>query len=258
YFVSNIDYNKPSGIFQQMRHSLNIIYSLESKKKIDNLLKKTKPDLIHLNNFAHQISPSILGVIKKYRIPTVMTMRDYKMVCPSYSMFVNGNPCGKCKNGKYYFCFLKKCTKGSLIKSLVNVFEMYLHHKLLHIYDKIDIYISPSMFLMKRVKEMGFNAKVVYLPNFVDIERYKPYYGWKEESIIYTGRLSPEKGLVTLINAIKEVNISLNIIGDGPIKEKLINKVENEKITNVNFLGYKKGEELKNEIKKSMFLVLPS
>ncbi|GAH41840.1 unnamed protein product, partial [marine sediment metagenome] len=59
-------------------------------------------------------------------------------------------PCERCKNGKYYHCFLNKCTKNSIVKSLINTVEMYLHHKILNIYDKIDMYISPSKFLINK------------------------------------------------------------------------------------------------------------
>lgn len=258
YFVSYVDYNKPSGILYKLKTSINILYSFEARNKLDALLKEIKPDIVHLNNFAHQISPSVLHAIKKYDIPTVMTMRDYKLVCPSYLMLSEGKPCERCKKGRYYFCLLRKCTKGSTIKSLVNTLEMYLHHRVLKIYDLIDIFISPSRFLMKKVEEMGFDGKIVYLPNFFDVENIQPSYNYEEESIVYFGRLSHEKGLETLIKAVKGLPIQLKIIGEGPIKEYLISIVKNEQINNMHFLGYKKGEELEKEIKKSMFVVLPS
>jgi glycosyltransferase involved in cell wall biosynthesis len=258
YFVPEVDYNKESRIVQRLKMAFNIFYSFEAKSKIDRLIKVINPELAHLNNFYHQLSPSILDPIKKHGIPVVMTLHDYKLVCPSYSMLLNGRPCERCKNGKYCFCLLKKCVKNSYLKSFISTLEMYLHHKILHIYNKVDIFISPSIFLLEKIKEMGFKGKMVYLPNFVDIDKFKPFYRWEEESIVYAGRLSYEKGLNTLIDAVKGLKIELKIIGDGPLKKYLSAKVENEKIKNVRFLGYKTGEELRNEIKKSMFTILPS
>jgi len=258
YFVSYIDYNKPLGIFKKLKVSMKILYSLEAKRKISELLKNWMPDIVHLNNFAHQISPSILDVFKKYRIPTVMTMRDYKMVCPAYSMLLNGKPCEKCKNGKYYYCFKNKCNKNCRAKSFISMLEMYLHHKVLKIYESIDYFIAPSKFLMNKVKEMGFNKRVVYLPNFVDLDVYKPDYNSSEDSIVYFGRLSEEKGLETLIDAVKNLNTNLKIIGSGPYKDRLNNKVIIEKIKNVFFLGYKKGEELRKIVGESLIVVVPS
>lgn len=258
YFVSYIDYNKPVGILQRLKFALNILYSFEAKNKVSHLLKEIKPDIVHLNNFAHELSPSILDVFDKYDIPSVMTMRDYKLVCPAYIMLSRGKPCERCRNGRYYHCFLKRCTKGSVLKSLGSTIEMYLHHKVLHIYDKINTFISPSRFLMEKVKEMGFVGRLVYLPNFVDTRELKPRYTWDEESIVYAGRLSYEKGITTLIEACKGIGTRLKIIGDGPLKENLEERVRTLGIKNVDFLGYRKGGELKEEIRRSMFVVLPS
>lgn len=257
YFVSHVDYNEKPGL-QGLRMALNILYSFEAKKKINALLKAVRPDIVHLNNFAHQISPSILDVIKRYDIPVVMTMRDYKMVCPSYTMMENGKPCERCKGGRFYFCFLKKCTRDSAMKSMLNAAEMYLHHRILHIYDKIDIYISPSKFLKNMVRQMGLEGEIRHLPNFIQPEEFQPSYGWEEKSIVYVGRLSYEKGLVTLIDAAKGLDVAVKIIGDGPLRNPLMFRVKSEEIQNVHFLGYKTGEDLNQEIRRSMFAVLPS
>ncbi len=258
YFVSTIDYNKKMGLRQQLREALNILYSMEAKRKMEALLKKVRPDIVHLNNFAHQISPSILDVFYRHGIPSVMTMRDYKLVCPVYTMLSEGKPCERCKDGRYYHCFLRRCTKGSMLKSLVNTIEMYLHHRIMHIYDKIDTFISPSRFMMEKVKEMGFRGRLVHLPNFVYTTEFKPRYRWDEESIVYAGRLSYEKGIATLIEACRSIGVRLKIIGDGPMKEELEERVRTRGIRNVEFLGYRKGEELKEEIRRCMFVVLPS
>lgn len=258
YFVSYVDLNRPGNVKKQVKIALNILYSLEAKRKIEALIQKIKPDIAHLNNFAHQISPSILHVLSKYNIPMVMTMRDYKLTCPTYSMLLNGKPCEKCKNGKYFQCFINRCTEKSYSKSLLNTVEMYLHNRILHIYDLVDIFISPSRFLKDKIKNMGFKGKVVHLPNFVQLEEFNPRFDWQENSIVYFGRLSKEKGLFTLLEAMKGLDVKLKIIGEGPIKESLKFKVRSEKLNNIVFLDYKLREELKHEIKKSMFVVLPS
>lgn len=257
-FVSQVNYDDAGGFSAKAINAMNILYSLEAKKKIAVLLKEFLPDIVHLNNFAHQIGPSILGEIKKYDIPVVMTMHDYKMVCPCYAMLSNEKPCERCRGGQYYHCGLNRCTKGSLFKSMVNVAEMYLHHKVLHIYDKINLYISPSLFLKDKVEKMGLKGETLHLPNCVDVENIQPEFEWEENSIVYVGRLSYEKGLETLINAVRGMPVQLKIIGDGPLREFLDEKVHIERINNVVFLGYRTGEDLKNEIRKSMFLIISS
>ncbi|MFH1957599.1 MAG: glycosyltransferase family 4 protein [bacterium] len=258
FFVDKVDY-KTSGFKTSISFVLKILYSLEAKNKIKRLLSHESFDIIHLHNFAHQISPSILHVFKKRNIPVVMTSHDYKLVCPSYSMLVDGVPCERCKNSKYYWCFVKKCTKNSYLKSFINVVEMYLHHKILHIYDDIDIFISPSMFLKEKLKEMGFKHKIEYLPNCIYPGEFIPKYENNGKSICYFGRLSHEKGLVTLIKAMKGLDdVELKIIGDGQIKEKLKHYIEDHGVKNIRFLGYKTGNDLDNEIKNSSAVVIPS
>jgi glycosyltransferase involved in cell wall biosynthesis len=257
-FVDNIDFQNGGGAKKQLVTAMNILYSFEAKHKVQKLIETMRPDVVHLNNFAHQISPSVLDAIKRFNIPVVMTMHDYKLVCPAYSMLLDGKPCERCKNGKYYHCFLNRCTKGSRAKSLINTIEMYLHHQILHIYDKLDMLISPSRFLRDKCHEMGLKREIVHLPNFVPVVDCQPQYEWTEKAITYVGRLSVEKGVHTLIEAMKGLDIRLKIIGEGPLRTELEAKVRNEKIDNVTFLGYRTGDELKNEIKNSIAGVLSS
>lgn len=258
YFVSNIDYEF-NGLENRLNAASRLLYSFEAKEKIERLIKEQKPDIAHLHNIHHQISPSVLTSLRKFKIPIVLTLHDYKMVCPSYSMMYNGKTCMACGGGKYYRCFLKRCNKGSRIKSLLSAMEMYLHHKVLHIYKLADIFISPSMFLKHKLEEMGFTGKVVHLPNFIKLGENAPAYNLDEKSIVYFGRLSREKGLFDLIDAVKDIKgITLRIIGEGSLEGEIKNKISVEGINNVILLGYKKGEDLKNEIIKSMFVILPS
>lgn len=258
FFVDNKDYSRDGSLKQQIVTACNLIYSMESKRKIRDLIKNETPDIVHLHNFAHQISPSILDVLKKYAIPCVMTMHDYKMTCPSYRMLTKGKLCERCKGGRFYWCTIKKCTKNSVGKSLLNTVEMYCHHRLLHIYDHIQTYISPSRFLAEKTREMGLKGNIVHLPNFIDPLSFSPRYSFTENTISYVGRLSFEKGLMTLIRAMKGLNTSLKIIGDGPMRKQLEKLVDKENLHNIHFLGYRPASEVKSELRKSMFMVIPS
>ena len=258
YFVPYVDYNKPQGIVQKFKTAANVLYSFEAKRKIRKVIEANRPDIVHLSNFAHQISPSILDVFHEFKIPTVMTLRDYKLTCPAYTMFNKNQVCEKCKGGKFYHCLLNKCTHNSRVKSFVNMLEMYLHHKILHIYNKIDVFISPSMFLRDKLKEMGFKHEIKYLPNFTDFGTFQLQTNYVNNCIIYFGRLSNEKGLFTLLDAVKCINVQLKIIGNGPIRTQLEEKTSTEKISNVVFTGYKKSDELKRDIQNAAVTITPS
>ena len=258
YFVRNVDYEN-MDLRGRLMAAINIIHSSEAARKIARLIKDERPDVAHLHNIYHQISPSILYPLKRAGIPIVMSLHDHKMVCASYLMFNKGKVCQACKDERYYRCFLKKCVKDSRMKSLLAAVEMYTHHKIRNVYDKVDFFISPSAYLKSKLTEMGFKGEVRYLPHFVDTISCSPRFDREEDSIVYFGRLSPEKGLDTLLDSVKDVKgIVLKIIGTGPMQGKLEDRVKNENLKNVRLLGYKGGSELNAEIKKSMAVVLPS
>ena len=258
-FVTQVDYDKPGGILKQLKTASNLIYSREATRKLKKVLLAEKPDIVHLHNFAHQISPSVLDVLKEFEIPSVMTVHDFKLVCAAYSLLVRGRICEKCAGGRHYHCFLNKCAKNSRTKSLLSTAEMYLHHQILHSYDKINFFISPSKFHLNKIGEMGFKGPMVHLPNFVELDGYMPAYASEEDSIVYFGRLIEEKGLLSLLEAMKEIDgITLKVLGDGPQREVLEARARNLGLENIQFLGYRTGDDLKNEIKKSKFFILPS
>jgi glycosyltransferase involved in cell wall biosynthesis len=258
FFIEYTDLNQPGNIKQRIAIASNILFSFDARAKISDLVSNIKPDIVHLNNFAHQISPSILQVFQRHNIPTVMTLHDYKMVCASYLMVNNGKICEACKNGKYNMCFWRKCVKGSRLKSLLNTMEMYLHHKILHLYDLIDVYIAPSIFLRQKLYDMGFSKKIVYLPNFVNGADTKPSMKTRNNRFLYFGRLAREKGLETLIRAATGMDIDLHIVGAGPYEQTLKRFVKTECINNVHFMGYKSSTGLAEEISEALAVVVPS
>lgn len=258
YFMSQVDYNQPIGFRKNLKAAINLLYSLEAKRKFEAIVQLFKPDVVHFHNFAHQISPSPLHIIKKYKIPAVMTLHDYKLVCPIYTLLSWGKLCEKCQNSKYYWCFIKRCTKNSYPKSFLNTLEMILHHQILKIYNLIDIFISPSQFLKQKIETMGFKGKIIHLPNFINLSNFTMSSNSDSNGMCYFGRLSQEKGLFTLLEAMKNSKTELKIIGDGPLKTLLEQYVKKNNMKNIKFLGYQYGKNLHKEISSSMAVVLPS
>ena len=258
YFVSHVDFDEVHGFLNALRVTGRVLYSVEAHRKIERLLKNERPDIIHLHNIHHQLSPSILYVLKDYHRPVVMTLHDYKMVCPVYTMLARDGICERCRNRRFFHCLLQKCAKGSLSRSLVSTAEMYLHRSLLHTDRVVDLFISPSQFLRDKLAEMGFQGTVRHLPNSIDVKQYAPSYSWSEQTIVYFGRLSAEKGLLTLVDAVGGLPLTCRIIGEGPLRPMLERRARQRGFTNLLFLGYKDREELKEEISGAMFVVAPS
>ncbi len=258
FFVSQVEYHNHLGLFRKAVAAGRLLYSFEARKKLQALIKQAKPDIVHLNNIYHQLSPSIIDEIHRRGIPMVMTAHDFKLVCPIYICLRDGKECSLCSHGRYYNCLLHRCTKGSWAMSLLNTLEMYLHHRLLRVYEKVKVVIAPSLYVKRKIKAMGFPGKVVCLPNFVPLADFQPSYEAAENSIVYFGRLSREKGLATLIRAVIGLPVTLKLIGDGPQRPELEKMVKDAALDNVRFLGYLKGEALHREVRSSLFAVLPS
>ena len=258
YFVENVDYSRNNdSILYKLKMALNIIYSKEAKIKFEELVKTEKPDIIHLHIFQHQISPSILDVIKKYKIPTVYTAHDLKMICLNYKMMHHNKICEDCKGKCWIKCLQNKCVKDSRAKSVINVIEGYFH-SIRKSYDIIDYIITPSCFYKNKFIEMGVEQdRLIHIPNF--LAQNMPQVNARTDRnnyFLYFGRLSEEKGIVTLIEAMKCVDFDLYIVGTGPLKEVISEMAANN--SNIKILGFMKGQELVDIVANAKAIVLPS
>ena len=186
-----------------------------------------------------------------------MTVHDYKLICPNYKLFNKTHICEKCFVHKYYQPFFQTCIKNSRLAGMVNGVEMSFH-KIKKYYEKgVDVFISPSEFVKNKLVEWKQDKnKIKVIPHFIKLQDFIPNYS-NENYIVFIGRLSEEKGVDVLINALKLVmpHIKLKIIGDGPMRQKLESQAKG---LNIEFLGYKDKEELKNIVQKAKFLVIPS
>ena len=254
-FIKNVDYDQ-NGVMNKFFAAGRLLYSFEARKAIRPLLRQ-KPDIVHLNNIYHQISPSIIDEIRGSNIPIVLNLHDLKIVCASYAMLNKGKICEACIDKSFYHCTLNRCFKDDFFKSALVTLEMYLHHKFLHIYDHINLFISPSKFLKNKIQQMGFKGKIVYLPNFLDLDAYQAEYNSNGREILYFGRLSKDKGVGTLVAAMKTIkNCQLKIAGEGPMLEQL--KRDTDGCDHIHFLGHLDAHRLQAEIKRSMFTTITS
>jgi glycosyltransferase involved in cell wall biosynthesis len=261
YFVCQVSLTNPdeASLLEKMKAGFRIIYSTEAKKNMGRLLTEQKPDLAHLHNIYHQISPSILPVLHQKGIPVVMSLHDYKVICPNYKLMTRGEVCEKCNSSRYYQAVLHKCVKDSFSASLLNCVEMYTH-KFLKLYEKnVDLFISPSLFMREKLSEFGFDkSKIAYLPPWIKEIKLTPSY-FSEDYFLYFGRINREKGLQTLIRAMEKIKEGqLLVAGQGEESGKLQRYVNENGIDNVKFMGFMERGKLNELIRSSRFVVLPS
>lgn len=262
YFVSNIDYpslmNTYNSAGKYFKTTSRVLYSFEAKQKIRQLIEATRPDIAHIHGIDHQLSPSILDEIKRSGIPIVHTLHDYKLLCPNTTFTSGDEVCESCKGGNYYQVVINKCKRKSISASLLAGMAMYFH-KMLRIFEKnVDVFISPSKYMMNKFDEHGLNIPIVYLPNFINIDRFSPSYQASDYFLFY-GRLDRIKGLPTLVEALKYVKSPrLFIAGDGEMREELEMNINQDKNTNITLLGHLDTNDLIPLIQDAMFTVIPS
>lgn len=262
YFVNTIDFNSDvSGILNRVGAALKTLYSIEAKKKITALLDTGVPDIAHIHNFNYQLTPSILSPLKRKGVPVVQSLHDYHLICPSHNLydFNRMEICEDCCEGRFFSAVARRCIKGSRLKSMLGAFEGYLAGFLNTYDDKIDRFISPSVFLKNKVVEYGVAPeKVAVIPNFVDPGRFEPRYQ-PGNYFVYFGRLEKFKGVETMVQTFKRMDrVTLYILGTGSLKKVLETEIRREKITNVQLLGFKSGKELAQIIQNSMCTIIPS
>ena len=257
YFVSNSSVN--GGIKSKLNMVLHLTYSKEAYKNMKRLLKDEKPDLVILNLVHKQITLSIIDAIKEYdpKLPIFWTMHDLIAVCPSYSMRDgNGNICEKCLQGSFRPCVENRCIKGSRLMSMLSKYEAdYIRKK--KWYDQVDLYLCPSEFYRNKLTEWKFTSSpIVTLRNPLPLGTTYEISSSNDGYVLYFGRLSPEKGVKTLIEAALKCGCRLVILGTGPQEEELKNFAQNN--PNIEFKGFQTGDMLTNYVRNSKCVVLPS
>jgi glycosyltransferase involved in cell wall biosynthesis len=259
YFIDDINLESPRHltIAQQLTAAKQVIWNTQAQKRLEELLQVFKPDIAHIHNIYHQISPSILATLKKHHIPVVQTLHDYKLLCPNYQLFTQGSPCERCQGHNYYNAVKYNCLKNSRSASTLAMVEMYIH-KALQIYERsVDCFISPSQFLDKKIDQWGIkvNRKLV-LPNFIDTAMIKPVYQ-HQGYLVYAGGLYPEKGVDLLLDAMHTIEYTtpLHVVGAGPQMKTLKAKANPKYVT---FTGQLTKANLAQELQGAKAVIVPS
>lgn len=261
YFVSRLSFNEANW-WDRLRYPWRIIYSFEAKRKFESLVRDFKPDIVHLHNIYHQLSPSLLSITKKYKLPVVMHLHDYKLISPDYKMFHDGKICTQCAAPNYFRCLSERCVNGSLLRSFGATIEMYIHHRLLKLYEKnINCYIAPSRFMKSICVKHGVEEnKIKVLYNFIVPLIPSKFVESSSSYILYFGRLSFEKGISVLLQALTLVKgLHLKIVGEGPDQLRLEKLTKDLKLNErVEFCGRQDGSKLTATILNSQVVVIPS
>lgn len=248
YFRHN-DEIKHLGSLQLVKDTL---WSRKTTQDILALLAKYQPDVIHAHNTFPLISPSIYWAAKRAGVPIVQTLHNFRFICPQAMLLRDGVVCEDCVGKTPWRGVVHKCYRDSLAHSAVLAVQITLHQSLGTFRNKVTRYIVLSEFSRDKFIEGGLPSDKIRLkPNFINLPELPD---WQSRSGgIFVGRLSKEKGLAVLVEAVNSLkNSSITVIGSGDMEELA-------KITfGFNYLGFQSLEMILSSMRKSLYLVLPS
>ena len=243
---------------EKLGAAVGVVYNSQSARLVEAKLQAFKPDILHVHNFFPLVSPAVFYVAQRQGVPVVMTLHNYRLLCPSAYMHYNGQL--HLENATKVFpvkAILDKAYRNSYFQTASVVLTTGIHKLLGTWRTKVDRYIT----LTQGAADMFLNSSLNLSPKQLTV---KPNFttdlgegaAEREDYFLFVGRLSPEKGIETLLKANKQFPFKLRIIGDGPLREA----VEAHAAThpNVTYLGYQKRPRVEEELKRARALIFPS
>jgi glycosyltransferase involved in cell wall biosynthesis len=260
WLLPHIDFKDDTvGIFSRAKLAAHAIYSTDARCRVRQVIAEFRPDIAHIRNIYHHLSPSILWELKAQGIPVLYHLNDFKLLCPAYNLVTHGKACENPCTGQYWRLLHQGCYIGPSSTASVLAAEAYVHHWLGTYQKCVDHYLTPSRFAKELLVKNGFDsAKISVLPHFQSIE-VEGAPAAANAPVLYFGRLSPEKGVSDLVRAVQALpQIRLQIAGAGPDRAALEQLAQELKLSNVEFTGHVEGQQLDQMIAASRFTILPS
>jgi glycosyltransferase involved in cell wall biosynthesis len=253
-FVGRQSYETAEGRGARVRAALKLIHSREAVRNITRLIDRTRPDILHCHNIYHQLTPSIIGAAKRRGLPVVLTLHDYKPVCPVYTRLQHGQVCSECLGSQFTNVLKHRCADGSLGKSALLFVEAQVQ-RLLGSYEKVDRFVAPSEFMRQSVTQHRFapdRVEVIYNGIACSASAPTPE---DQGYALYLGRLSPEKGIETLLSAQDAIaeQVPLMVAGTGPLEQSV-----RLRYPKARYLGHLSGAALESTIRQASLIVVPS
>jgi glycosyltransferase involved in cell wall biosynthesis len=242
-----------SGVREKIRTFLNTKYNETARAELSRVLRAYQPDVVHVHNFFPLFSPSIFDACSQSGFPLVHTLHNFRPLCASATLFRAGRPCELCLDGHTYHAVVHRCYRGSIIGSLAAA-NMIAYHRRTHTWSTAaNRYIALTSFARDKFVSAGFPAdRIAIKPNFASDPRIsdpKSRYG-----ALFVGRLSPEKGIQTLLEAWANVDYPLLIIGDGPQRDAL----DVIKSPNIKYLGQLAKHDVSAAMSTAQMIIIPS
>jgi len=248
-----------SSLFEKLRYLFEMRWSRRSYNDIRKILKSFRPDVVHFHNIFVVLTPSVFSACKDEGIPIVVSLHNFRLICPNGLFLRNNRLCEECaKKKSFWSSIFYGCYRKSRLATAVLADSLQYHWKRNTWIDMIDAYIMATDFGRQKYINFGIpKDKIMLKPNISYPNLFEQQ---KEEGYaLYVGRLSKEKGVEVLLKAWKQIQgYQLKIMGDGPLSSDLKSYADKHNITNVEFLGFVTSEEYLKYMQGASFLIIPS
>lgn len=245
---------------RRVTDAASAVYSRSARKALAQLLDERQPDVAHLHNIYHQLTLSVVDELAGRGVPTVLTLHDWKIACPAYTLFRDGAPCRECVSGSVLNVVKHRCIKGSLPGSTLAALEAQLA-TLRKSYQRIDRFIAPSDFAADVARMAGIPDESIHVvPYLMPEAEISPISSEPrpEPTFFFGGRLEETKGVRQMLDAFRKVEgpAALRIAGWGDLEEEVRRHAQQD--PRIAFLGSITRAQVLDELSAARALLLPS
>ena len=260
-------YEERDGIIQSFTAVRNFFYNKDVERVFAEVVECFCPDVIHMHIVYGRLTNAVMKVAARYKVPVVQSVHEFRLICPTYTCLTPHNDiCEDCAGSLLNIsCVYKRCSKGSLANSILVAAECKYRDWFFGPRKYVSGFIMVSKFIMNKLIQHfpDIKDKCFHLYNSIDTKYYRQFVNLKkfteEHYFLYFGRLSYEKGIMTLLDFFeKNHQLKLKVVGTGPLKETMVKSIEERQMSNVDILGFRSGEELYKLIANAYFTIVPS
>ncbi|MCC8963530.1 glycosyltransferase [Bradyrhizobium sp. Pear76] len=234
--------------------TLSIADNADGKRIMVESIDRFRPDVVHVHNFFPLLSPAVFDLCRQKRVPAVVTLHNYRTICTGGMLLRDGRICHKCLDHGHLWGVAHRCYRGSLPGSMASAY-MIARHQRRGTWSRPGLrLIALTQFAKTLFTQAGFDAgRIDVKPNFM-ADPGAPDPAAPRAGLLYVGRLSREKGVGVLLEAVAGTGVPLRIVGEGPERVALEARVSGD----VTFLGALSRAEVLREMANARALVVPS
>jgi len=252
YIVSN---DAIGGWRDALRAGLTAHYSPASREIVKAVIRRFRPDVVHVHNFFPLVTPSVYDACHETNVAVVQTLHNFRLVCPGAQLTRNGTICELCVHASPYRYIHHRCYRGSLSGTLVSAHMVATHRRRNTWSTRVDRFIALTEFARDKYMEAGFpGERIAVKPNFLEASMAEGSLSRERRGALFVGRMSEEKGVGTLFKAFGSIDIPLRVAGDGP----MMDWAKASASENITLLGALDAAAVAREMARAAFLVFPS